>query len=336
MKRFILAVLIIVLVSLISAPVNADSGKGDLSSFNMVANPSKTQLGGHNVGDKIIFGKNLVGTLQGIDASTGKGIFTATIDAPKYLDDLKTQIATNWIQQGNAFYRLRNNLFTATVKGNQTTVNYSGDSMTWQPDLYVGNQLYTPTDGYLISDPLNSNYGANTIQWNYPAGITRYLRQIEGVLMDYYTVNYVPSGDIVIRDHTVKTGNFNSDRGAWAIDASGKAIPITVDINGGKIVALTDLKNAVYPITIDPTSTYTTSASDGYNEYSSSTVYATTHDATTASTTYAANTISAMGQTTSYVLFRGYVYFDTSSLPDTATVTAGTLSLYGQGDYSCN
>jgi hypothetical protein len=77
------------------------------------------------------------------------------------------------------------------------------------------------------------------------------------------------------------------------------------------------------------------STSDGYIE-ATSTVYATAWDATTG-TVVSTTTTFKVGQyfsSPNYKIERGFVYFDTSAIPDDATITSATLKLYGQTDSS--
>jgi hypothetical protein len=332
MKNFIFALIAVMIVSLSIMPAPAQA-----------ADPLK----GHKIGDKIVFGTGLVGELTGVDAKTGKGIFKSTIDAPKYLDDLKTAIKTDWIRSGNGFVT-KDNQFKASVVGNKTTVTYDSKSMSWKPDLIVANKIIDIPAAIPINDPLNSNYGLNTLAWYYNNGMIRYLRQIEGVLMDYYVVSYAPAGDIVIRDHVEKLNGFDYDREVWAVDANYRHIPISQG-DGLKIVRLADLKDVAYPVTIDPTTTYTTSASDGdlyghiaFNGYTlihnassdgDGSGYVSITDESSSTVTYIGQ-YNYDGSGGIYDLWRAYYFFDTSSLGASCNITAAILSLYGQTDKS--
>ena len=75
------------------------------------------------------------------------------------------------------------------------------------------------------------------------------------------------------------------------------------------------------------TSTYNTSASDGYI-YKSDATYATAHDAVTADgVLYTGSTIMTIGQNASYQINRIFLYFDTSAIPDDATIISAKIRL---------
>lgn len=81
--------------------------------------------------------------------------------------------------------------------------------------------------------------------------------------------------------------------------------------------------------------TFASSTSDGY-AYSSSATYNTAWTATTGTVSASATTLN-IGQSlyiSDYTIHRGFLFFDTSSLPDGATVTAASLCLYVVTDYS--
>jgi hypothetical protein len=248
-----------------------------------------------------------------------------------------TTVKTTWITTVDGF-RSQDNLFVATVIGNQASVSYGGKSMTWQPDLIIDGKTMAVPTATAINDPLNSNYGHNTLSWQYSKEITRYLRQIEGVLMDYYVFASAPAGDVVIRDNTVKTNGFNYDTSAYAVDADYKHIPIT-DTNGSKTVKLSDLKDVKYPIIIDPTNSYVTSASDAFLAFQGAqgVSYDNVRASGTSNTLYNATTEANVGQSnnggapTSYTVARSAFFFNTTDLPDNAVVTGGNFSLYSTG-----
>jgi hypothetical protein len=75
-------------------------------------------------------------------------------------------------------------------------------------------------------------------------------------------------------------------------------------------------------------------ASDGWIQNTSN-VYATVHDATKGTIT-ASSIDFYVGQSypLDYLIYRGFIFFDTSAIPDGATITRATLSLYGEVDNS--
>jgi hypothetical protein len=299
------------------------------------ANPPK--LTKYKAGDDVVFGNNVVGKLQSIDSKTGKGTFKTTIEAPVYLDDLKTTVKTNWLASGGS-YVTKDNLFKATVKDNTVEVKYGKESIKWTSDLWIGNKLIKYIAPIAIDDPVNENYGWNTLTYiYYSGGIQRYLRQIEGVLMDYYVIDSMPDGNITIKTKMNKTSGYVYDTAAYAYDAAGKPIKIMAD-DSSKTVMLADLKDAKFPITIDPTNNYVTRAGDG-SFYPTNAYYATVHNLTTTFMYSDTGTAFRLGQRYNsgayeYEVNRAAVYFDTSDLPDDAVISAATLSLRGYGDYS--
>jgi hypothetical protein len=92
-------------------------------------------------------------------------------------------------------------------------------------------------------------------------------------------------------------------------------------------------------VVIDPTLTVTSLTSDGYI-YASNTDYSTAWTASSGSISDTSDYIS-IGQkkqagipTSTYYIYRGFLMFNTSELPDKANVTGATLSLYKKDDFS--
>jgi hypothetical protein len=78
--------------------------------------------------------------------------------------------------------------------------------------------------------------------------------------------------------------------------------------------------------------TFVSSASDGYTQKNGDSYLAAW--TATSGTVYSTATTMKIGQIYAYQIARGFVYFDASSLPDGATITAATLSLYVSSDAS--
>lgn len=236
------------------------------------------------------------------------------------------------------------NLFTATVQGERVSVGYAGETMVWTPRLVSKESLLLiPHDKQLApastapkllpTDPWNSNYSGNTLQWDYGRGITRNVRIIEGLIQEYYTIA-APLGDDVVFDASpMQSRGYTWTRDIEAWDAEGKSVALVSDAE--YTVRLLANTKATYPITIDPDSSYTTSASDGYMEKVSSSY-------TTARTAVAADSVSKTGTTAycgvyeagDYSFWRAAVYFNTTGLADADNITDASLNVAGYYDGS--
>ena len=89
-----------------------------------------------------------------------------------------------------------------------------------------------------------------------------------------------------------------------------------------------------YAYTIGPTYTldFTADAADGWIQNTSRT-YTTAQEAPKG-TVSDINTNIIIGQNSTYSVERGYLFFNTSLIPDTANITTATLRLYGASDSS--
>lgn len=279
-------------------------------------------------GDKVVLDNGVVATYEG-KTTDGKYQFTATISAPIYLDDLSTRINTIW-HFDNGVFTMPNNLFGAEVKDGQYTLTYGQSSMTRNPQIYIAGKLQAPTMamGWMIDDPINENYFGNTLQWTYKE-CTRNLRAIEGVLIDYYILDKAPSGDFEVKLNTAKDAGYTYNAGIEVYDAGYKSVACTLTADG-VILTAANLKDVKFPVTIDPSSNFYTSASDGYLVKASGSW-------TTSRTSASADSVSASG--TSAVVYtrqypgwptigRTFLYFDTSSIPDSSTITDAKLYVY--------
>jgi len=96
------------------------------------------------------------------------------------------------------------------------------------------------------------------------------------------------------------------------------------------------LSTMTFPVVIDPTMTVYSTSSDGYISNSGNN-YNTVWTATTG-TVDSSGTYISIGQKMvsgpTYYLYRGFVFFNTSSLPSNAYIDTATLSLYKKDDFS--
>lgn len=324
MKRIFVIVGLLILALLIAIPVlsvSADDGTPP-----------------HKIGDIKVEKGGYEARFVGMTADNKKELWQVDFSAPKYLPtDLSTPIGCYWSFDVNKGEWVSGaNLFSASVKGTKVTATNNGQKLSWQPDITIGTKKLaskdTPT--LLTQDPINRNYFGNTLQWDYGNGITRNLRIIEGMLIEYYTISVLPTDDILITPHITKDLGFVWTRPSVAWDADFKLVSLAEDKDGVLTLLAADAAKVKLPITIDPTTTFTTSASDG-NVYGSGASYTTLWSASTGSVD-SSSTAIYIGQSlvSNYNIWRGFVYFDTSAIPDGATISSATLKLAGYADDS--
>jgi hypothetical protein len=103
-------------------------------------------------------------------------------------------------------------------------------------------------------------------------------------------------------------------------------------LSGVKVAALNSM---TFPVVIDPTLTIYSISNDGFI-YNSGSNYNTVRTASTG-TVNSSWTYLSIGQKktgSTYYIYRGFVFFNTSTLPSNAYLDNATLSLYKKDDYS--
>ena len=103
-----------------------------------------------------------------------------------------------------------------------------------------------------------------------------------------------------------------------------------------KIVPKEFLATATYPVYTDATTTFLAGTGDGWVQKKNSPNWDITHDAASGSKvdyTLGSTFLARAGITSDgdYIITRGFLPFDTSSLPDTASISAAVLDLYITG-----
>ncbi len=321
-------------------------------SIFLPANPSFADKYSSLVGVSVVVDNNTDITYTGKhwDSSNGtKYEYTARISQAPIYNDNGTLVDCSWHQTSEsineskrngsvivfpASYSITDNVFSATITGSAITTGYQGQTMSWNPVVLVDNKEYTAGSPRVIAvDPINSYYKDNTIEWDYGVCVRR-VRVIEGLIQETWIFDKDPKGTVWIKDNAQKSAGFEWALNPYAYDANGNSITI----NEYKQVMASDLAKAVYPVTIDPTEVYVTSASDGY-VYRSQVLwtYVEVHDAQSFAVLDSSGISLYFGQGPNgdnYPIYRAFVYFDTSALPDSANITACNLSLYGSDDQS--
>lgn len=290
------------------------------------------------VGDKIPVAVN--GEVELISINKDKTMdWKVTYSGPKYTKDLSQEIDPSWYYNDkDKVWETGPNLFSSSVSGETITVTYEGEELSWTPIIYIDGkkvEAFIPTASAMGYDPINENYYRNTLKWNY-FEVERRVRVIEGLLMEFFILEEAPKGDIVIDFKKSQSKDFTFIRDYSVYDANGT--PVKFSLLGDSLeVQLKDLEKVTYPITIDPDVSFTTSASDGYVYTGGYWVpYATAWGASNADYLNVSSSTFTVGQEYTHTggsywwhtIYRSFLFFDTSSIPDAAVIDAAYLGLY--------
>ncbi|GAG58339.1 unnamed protein product, partial [marine sediment metagenome] len=268
----------------------------------------------------------------------------ATSGLPKVKPDGQ-KIEVGWVKQGNK-YQSKPNLFSAIVDGKQITVtclsdqpsgSKKGEQVTWQPQLFLDDVEQPCGKAVLLdTDPTNENYHQNVLEWDYSI-CKRRIRIIEGRFRERWITSY--RGKIEIA-HNFE-GSLPINLGS-CIRADHR--PITAQVIGDReIVDTTNLPDSAFPVeigsslTVYPDAHVEGATVDGHLVHTEDpeqnwahliagegTSFGDSDD-----TLYFVYAYSVAGGDSYRQVNRGMALFDTSGLPDTALVSAATLSLYG-------
>ena len=299
--------------------------------------PFDKQINVRKVGDKVRYSSNMVAELKKSEIKDSKTIQTweAKISGlPETKDDLVTPLDTDWYLQEDGSIKTGDNLFEAVVNGNSVKVTYQGKSETWTPKVMVGLNEDIASNPIIINDLINENDNLNTIVWYYTS-CTRYLRVTAGSIQESYVFSSNPNNNVQIFDNTEKDAGFAFIEKPVAFDANY----MPVKLSGDKGIAKSEFNRTdiTYPVTIDPTMSFPTSANDGYLLNASSGTYNTNWAATSSLLAYTSTTENLIGQipyNTSGAIFRDALYFDTSTLLSAVTITDAIIYLYGSSNAS--
>jgi hypothetical protein len=233
-----------------------------------------------------------------------------------------------------------NNIFHSVIdKGSirilalsdQPTGAKTNDSVSYYPQLFIDGVEIKPISDTpkIINDPLNENYAYNTLEWNYGVCLRR-VRIIEGRFLGSWVFLTNPKTDVFIRYN--QSGKLRL-RLQYARDEDTESIPKEF------------FDKSEYPVTISDSATFypdadpETTSVDGWAEHDQDdTAFATIRNgAGVLAVDTSAEVIPVyIGSGTNvlwYAIRRGLYLFDTSSLPDSATISAATLSIRGYNKY---
>jgi hypothetical protein len=266
----------------------------------------------------------------------------AVISSLPMADASGTLVEVGWESQDSRF-SAKNNLFSALVEGTELTITarnaradgkQAGHHLVSRPQIFLNGVEVKPSSpvASLVDDPFESEYKQNVLEWDYGICLRR-LRIIEGQIQGSWVFVKPPGASVKIVYN--QSGDFILKLGKYAVDKDTEEVPSEI------------FAHAEYPFTIADSATFypdadpETSTVDGYT----ATVDAGRSWAGTIGAAGSAHGDSDIGGTSAtgsgyqaysatnqwYYLLRDIFLFDTSSLPDAATVTAATLSIYGTG-----
>ena len=306
------------------------------SLITVTVRTSEVQAQSHSMGEVIVIDNNIDAVYQGLSPD-GLEIWTARVtEKPRFTDDGQT-ISPRWLYDSDSMqWYADNNLYEATVNGSEVTITYENKTLTWNPDINIGEkELITPMSSLsMVVDPITEGYYGNILKWEYANGITRELRITEGKLTENYIVSEVTKDDVIIDTNAIMDADYVWKTPILTLDALNETVKV-IENDDVVILPVETIKDTPLPITIDPDSNFVATASDGYMEIvmgdSSSWAYVRDNDT--------AHAVSAGGSTamvisgnyanafTQNTLYRAFLPFNTAGLPDECYITNATLGL---------
>jgi hypothetical protein len=246
--------------------------------------------------------------------------------------------------------------YLQSVQSSQGQTN--GNSVTY-PNIFTGVDVTWNYNNIELKEAITISNATKTVLQNHPPSsyglhdATSYLvfiTKLDYQNLDVYNMSGLLTGNVTISDVGVDFkdvfGNFKCGLplgDAYELNNESARHGLTYRIihyNGNTYLLsglkLTDLNTMVFPVVIDPTLTVYSTSSDGYI-YNSGTNYNTVRTASSG-TVDSTGTYISIGQKTgagsTYYIYRGFVFFNTSALPSNAYLDSATLSLYKKDDYS--
>ncbi len=253
--------------------------------------------------------------------------------------------------QSNWSYQYLQNVQSSQGQTNDYSITYpgvfTGTDVTWRygnTGLKEEITLSNTTKAVLQNHP-PSQYGLNNAS-SYLVFITK----LDHQNLNFYNDSGLLGGNVTISDTGVEfrdiLGRFKCALPlgeAYELNNETARQKLTyriIHLNGNTYLLsglkVSNLNAMTFPVVIDPTLTVYSISSDGH-VYNSGTSYSTVHAASTG-TVDGSGAYITIGQKKifpgNYYIYRGFVFFNTSTLPSNAYLDNATLSLYKKDDYS--
>lgn len=261
-----------------------------------------------------------------------------------------TKLVPGFEPLSNGKFWVKNNLFEGYVGeagemhlaavNDQPTGPIAGDELHSSPVLWVGKEAISPKSVTILeTDPVNPNYHDNVVEWDYGV-CKRRIRVIEGRFRGTWIFPENPGADVRIEYN--KTGKLNARYG-YGRDAEGNRVEVQVPVNDVEYVPVSAWEGRILPVTVGDSATFypdadaETTTVDGYatQQSSSGDTWTTIRNASgnLFNDSSVAVSCGMVYASSNYNVFkqcdRGIFLFDTSAIPDDATVSISYIMLYG-------
>jgi hypothetical protein len=257
--------------------------------------------------------------------------------------------------QSNWAYQYLQNVQNSQGQTNGNAVTYpsvfTGTDVTW---TYSNTQL---KEAIIMSNSTKTvlqNHPPSSYGLNDASSFLVFITKLDYQNLNLYNTSGILSGNVTISDTGVdfkdvlgyfKCGLPLGDAYELHNETARQSLTYRIIHYNGNTYLLSglriaDLNQMIFPVVIDPTLTVYSTSSDGYI-YKSSGNYTTARTSSTG-TVSSTTTYISIGQkkdptgppTSTYSIYRGFVFFNTSSLPSNAYLDNATLSLYKKDDLS--
>jgi PKD repeat protein len=236
------------------------------------------------------------------------------------------------------------------IDGNSATYEdvFTGTDVTWS---YGNTKLKEEITLSNVTKTLLQNHPPSEYGLNDESSYLVFITKLDHQNLNMYNTSGMLNGNVTLSDGWVDFKDALDDfrcalpiGDAYELNNESARQKLTyriIQYNGNTYLLsglkVSDLNTMTFPVVIDPTLTVQSLSSDGYI-YSSSIVYNTAWSASTGTVSSSANYIT-IGQKkvlpgSTYYVYRGFLLFNTSSLPSNVLIDNATLSLYKMDDYS--